>query len=115
MVHHRSVSIPFYISNLRELRKEIVNDREHKFLHLRIRKVEHHLCSSTAHNRFTLWCFDDPVRMLLVEFRSGVCHLWFNPNTKLHTILLRIRKETFNALWKFLGVHHPVAESSIIC
>ena len=110
MIEDRHVCIPFDIGYFGILRHEVVNDAETEVLHLRIGHVENELCTAASQHCITLRSLDDPVGMLLVEFRNAVGHLRLNPDAELDTMLLGIAEQSFDAFGQLVLIYHPVAQ-----
>ena len=99
VIQDRHIGIPLDIIYLRILGHEVINNREHKVLHLGITHVENELRTSTTLNSIALRSFDNPIGVSIIKFRNRVGHFWLNPNTKLYTVFLGIAKKSFNTLW----------------
>ena len=99
MIQDRHIGIPFNIIYLRILGHEVIYNREHKVLHLRIAHVENELRTSTPLNSIALRSLDNPIGVSIIKLRNRVGHLWFNPDTKLYAVLLGIAKQSLNTLW----------------
>ena len=110
MIHNSHVRIPFDVIYFRIIGHQSVYKIEYEILHLRITQVKHHLRPSTPQYRFAQGSFQNPFRMFLVKFTSGIGHFRFNPYTELHLILAGIVHQFTDTTGQLPGIHLPVAQ-----
>ena len=98
MIHDGHVGIPLDIIDFRIFSHQVIYNREHKVLHLRVSQIEYQLRAATTFHYVSLRCFYNPVGMCIVEFGYRVGHLWLNPYAELNAVLFGIAKKTFDTL-----------------
>ncbi|MND92929.1 hypothetical protein D3C80_851040 [compost metagenome] len=101
------ITVPFDIGQCRIFSKQVVQNLENKILHLGICQIQDQLISEVMF--FTLWLFDDPIRMLLVEFGFGANHFGFYPDSEFNALLGRFFHECCDTIGQFCPVRLPIS------
>ena len=111
MVEDSHVCIPFDVIKIRILSHDIVYYLKYEVLHLRIREVENHLCTSATMKDFMLQTCDDPVRMLLIKFTDGIDHFGLDPKAEGDAMLICIPDKPLYTIRELGLIHNPITET----